>query len=273
MTTISMSAQAAAPDYRTIGNSDITRRTYKESQLLGRMTGLMFILTFATSMPAALMLYVPALTDPAFILGGGFDVNVSWGALLEILLIVANMATALTLYPVLKSRFPVLGLGYVAARITECSFIGVGIVAMLALNTLRLQAGDSSPDMLVAMGKALVAIHDWTFRLGPGVVVGIGNGLILGYMLWKTRLVPRFLSIFGLIGGPAILIGGLAVVLGTIEAGSGPQMIATLPQFIWELSLGVWLLMWGFNIPALEALDARQARLSAKATSQTLTAQ
>lgn len=259
MTTISMSAQAAAPASKTIGKSDVTHSMHRESQFLGRMTGLMFILTFATSIPPVLTLYVPALTDPAFILGGGFDMNVSWGAVLEILLIVANIATALTLYPVLKKRFPVLSLGYVAARVTECAFIAVGIVAMLALNTLRLQAGDASPDMLVAVGKTLVAIHDWTFRLGPGVVVGVGNGLILGYMMWKTRLVPRFLSIFGLIGGAAILTSGFAIVLGTIEAGSGPQMIATLPEFVWELSLGVWLLVRGFNVPALEALDARQA--------------
>lgn len=259
MTTISMSAQAAAPASNTIGKSDVTRIAHKEAQFLGRMTGLMFIVTFATSIPAALTLYVPALTDPAFILGGDFDMSVSWGAVLEILLIIANVATALTLYPVLKKQFPVLSLGYVAARLVECGFIAVGIVAMLALDTIRLQAGDASPDVLVAVGKALVAIHDWTFRLGPGVVVGVGNGLILGYMMWKTRLVPRFLSIFGLIGGPAILISGFAVVLGMIDAGSGPQIIATLPEFFWELSLGVWLLIRGFNVPALDALDAQQA--------------
>lgn len=258
MTTISMSAQAA-PVSKTIGKSNVTRSAHEEAQCLGRMTGLMFIVTFATSIPAALTLYVPALTDPAFVLGGGFDRSVSWGAVLEILLIIANVATALTLYPLLKRRFPVLGLGYVMARLVECGFIAVGIVAMLALNTLRLQAGDGDPDLLVAVGKALVAIHDWTFRLGPGVVVGVGNGLILGYMMWKTRLVPRFLSIFGLIGGPAIVISGFAVVLGMIDAGSGPQIIATLPEFIWELSLGVWLLIRGFNVPALEALDAQQA--------------
>jgi hypothetical protein len=260
MTTISMSAQAAAPASKNRSNpTAVAQSAHKESQFLGRMTGLMFILTFATSIPAALTLYVPALTNPAFILGGGFDVNLSWGAVLEILLIIANIATALTLYPVLRKRFPVLSLGYVAARLTECAFIAVGIIAMLALNTLRLQAGDANPDMLVAVGQALVAIHDWTFRLGPGVVVGVGNGLILGYMMWRTRLVPRFLSIFGLIGGPAILISGFAVVLGTIEAGSGPQMLATLPEFIWELFLGLWLLVRGFNPKALAELDAQQA--------------
>jgi hypothetical protein len=260
MTTISMSAQAAAPAFKSASTSiPVANPTRNKSQFLARMTGLMFIVTFATSIPAALSLYVPALNDPAFILGGGFDAGVSWGAALELLLILANIATALTLYPVLRKRFPVLSLGYVAARLTESGFIAVGIIAMLALNTLRLDAGGADPDVLVAVGQALVAIHDWTFRLGPGVVVGVGNGLILGYMMWRTRLLPRWLSIFGLIGGPAILISGVAVVLGSIEAASTPQVLATLPEFIWELSLGIWLLVRGFNPKALTALDAGQA--------------
>lgn len=252
MTTISMSAQAA-PASNTSPNAHAVP---DKAQLLGRLTGLMFIVTFATSIPPVVSFYAPALSDPAFVLGGGFDANLSWGAVLELLLIVANLATALALYPVLKRRFPVLSLSYVAARLTECGFIALGIVALLALNTLRLHAGSTDPDMLVATGQALVAIHDWTFRLGPGVVVGAGNGLILGYMMWKSRLVPRFLSILGLVGGPAILVSGVAVVLGTIEAGSVPQMLATLPEFLWELSLGIWLLVRGFNRPALATLDA-----------------
>jgi hypothetical protein len=253
-----MSAQTAAPETAN-SPAAIDRGAHKESQLLARVTGLMFIITFATSIPPVLSFYVPALKDPAFILGGWFDVNVSWGALLEILLIIANIATALTLYPLMSKRFPVLSLGYVAARLTEWGFIAVGIVALMALNTLRLQAAGADQDALVAVGKALVAIHDWTFRLGPGVVVGVGNGLILGYMMWQTRLVPRFLSILGLVGGPALLAAGVAVLFGAIEAGSGPQMIATLPEFLWELSLGIWLLVRGFNPNALDVLAAQQA--------------
>jgi hypothetical protein len=260
MTTISMSSQVAAPAYESVTSKAATASTtLKDAQFLGRLTGLMFLVTYATSIPPVLTFYVPALKDPAFILGGGFDTNISWGALLESLLIVANIATALALYPVLKRRFPVLSLGFVAARLTESGFIAVGIIAMMALNTLRLQAGDANPDALLAVGQSLVAIHDWTFRLGPGVVVGVGNGLILGYMMWKTRLVPRFLSVLGLIGGPALLVAGVAVLFGTIEAGSGPQIIATVPEFFWELLLGIWLLVRGFNPQALAALEAEQA--------------
>ena len=108
---------------------------------------------------------------------------------------------------VLKRRFPVLSLGFVAARIMESAFIAIGIISVLALVTLRATAGDADPAALTVVGQALVAIHDWTFKMGPGVVVGVGNGLILGYMMWKTRLLPRFLSILGLLGGPALLLG------------------------------------------------------------------
>jgi hypothetical protein len=89
-------------------------------------------------------------------------------------------------------------------------------------------------------------------------VVGVGNGLILGWMMWKTRLLPRAMSILGLIGGPALLLAGIAIVFGVIEAGSTWQIIATVPEFFWELSLGIWLLVWGFNPAALAALDERQ---------------
>lgn len=232
--------------------------TYGQSQILARLTGALFLVTFATSIPALVLFYAPALSDPAFILHGGFDTGVPMGALFELILIVANVGTALTLYPVLRKQSEVLSLGYVTARLTECGFIAVGVIALMALNTLRLHASDADPAILVVTGQALVAIHDWTFRLGPGVIVGIGNGLILGYLMWKTRLVPRAMSILGLIGGPALLVAGIAVMFGSIEAGSTLQAIATVPEFLWELSLGVWLLLKGFDRAALSALDQTQ---------------
>lgn len=235
------------------------RAGQKDTQLLARLTGLFFLITYAASIPPFVALYVPAVSDPAFVLGGVFDQGVAWGALLELVLILANAATTLTLYPVLKRRFPVLSLSFVAARLTENAFIAVGIVAILALNTLRLQGAGGDEVALMAAGQSLVAVHDWTFRLGPGFVVGIGNGLILGYMMWTSRLVPRALSILGLIGGPALFIWGAAVVLGVIEAGSIWQVIATVPEFFWELGLGLWLLIRGFSPSAVTALEPTEA--------------
>jgi hypothetical protein len=253
------SAKAATPVHGASG-AMLDQVELKRFQLLARLTGLLFLITYATSIPPFVLFYVPAHSDLAFILGGGFDLGVSWGAFLELLLILANIGSALTLYPVLKRRFEVLSLGFVAARIIESVFIAVGIVAMIALNTLRLNAGAAGADeaSLLVAGQSLLAIHDWTFNLGPGVVVGVGNGLILGMMMWKTRLLPRAMSILGLIGGPALLLAGTAIVFGVIEAGSAWQMIATVPEFFWELSLGIWLLVWGFNPAALTAVNERR---------------
>lgn len=229
----------------------------QEAQRLARLTGFLFLVTYATSIPAFFVFYAPALDDPAFVLGEGFSRSVAFGALLEMVLIAANLGTALALYPVLRRSSQILASAFVAARIVESGFIAVGIVALMALNTLRAAPPAIDPGALTVVGAGLVAVHDWTFRLGPGVVVGVGNGLILGWMMWKARLVPRPLSSLGLIGGPALLIAGVAVMLGRIEAGSTAQIIATIPEFCWELFLGLWLLVRGFDRSALERLVYR----------------
>ena len=228
--------------------------TMAGAQRLARMTGLLFLVTYAASIPPVLSFYVPALTDPGFVLGGTFDPGISWGALFELVLILANIGTALAMLPLLKRQSEVLAQGFLAARLMESAFIAVGIIALLALNSLRASPSGADDLTRTAIGQALVATHDWTFRLGPGVVVGIGNGLILGTLMWRTRLVPRALSILGLIGGPALLVAGVAVIFGAIEAASVPQIIATVPEFFWELFLGLWLLIRGADEDALDRL-------------------
>lgn len=160
---------------------DVRPFSHDRMQRLERLTGLLFLITFATSIPPVVYFYADALGHPDFILQGGFDRRLAIGACLELLLIMANIGTALTLYPALKRGSDVLALGYVAARLTECGLIAVGIIALMALNTVRLTAGAGDPATLIMAGQAHVVLHDWTFRLGPGVVVGVGNGLILGY--------------------------------------------------------------------------------------------
>lgn len=237
------------------GLAGAARAAQKNTQLLARLTGLFFLLTYATSIPPVLTLYVPALSDPAFILGGARDMGLTWGAILEILLILFNVASAVAIYQVLKRRFPVLSLAFVSARIMESVFIAMGIIAVLALGTLRMHAGDADPAALTVVGQALVAVHDWTFKMGPGVVVGFGNGIILGYMMWKTRLLPRFISVLGLIGGPALLAGSAGVLLGYFEFGSTIHGLTVAPEFLWELTLGIWLLVRGFTPSAVTALE------------------
>lgn len=226
-------------------------------QKIARVTGVLFLITFITSIPAALVLYVPVLNNPNYITGAGADNGVFLGASLELLLIIANIGTAVVLFPILKRVNEILALGYVTARVVECAFIAVGLLSLLTVVTLRQDlAGTAGADAgsLVAVGKSLVALHDWTFLLGPGFIVGVGNGLILGYLMYRSRLIPRPLAVLGLIAGPVLCAAGIAVLFGVFEAGSVWQIIATIPEFFWELSLGIYLIVKGFKPSALAAL-------------------
>lgn len=229
---------------------------HPDPQTIARVTGVLFLVTFATAIPAYVLLYAPVLNDPAYITGPGADTSVSWGAFLELVLILANIGTAAALFPVLKRVNECLALGYVTARIVECGFIAVGILALLTIVTLRREASGEEAAALLVTGKALTGVHAWTFLLGPGFTVGVGNGLILGYLMYRSRLVPRAMALLGLVGGPLIIVSGTAVLFGLIGQGSAWQAIATIPEFFWELSLGIWLLARGFNPAALAALLA-----------------
>jgi hypothetical protein len=221
---------------------------------VARLTGVLFLITFVTSIPA-LPLYDKVLNNSHYIVGSGNDTQVFLGAFLELILIVANIGSALALFSILKRQNERLALGYVAARIVESVFIAVGILSVLSIVTLRQDAG-AHAGSLVSIGKALVAMHDWTFLLGPGFVVGIGNGLILGYLMYRSGLVPRRMAMLGLIGGPLVCASGVAVLFGAFDKGSAPQAIATIPEIAWELSLGIYLIVKGFKPSAVTALDA-----------------
>jgi hypothetical protein len=175
---------------------------------------------------------------------------------LELLLIIANIGTAVVLFPILKRQNEILALGYVTARVVECAFIAVGILSLLSVVTLRQEAAaGADAGSLVAVGASLVALHDWTFVLGPGFVVGVGNGLMLGYLMYRSALVPRGMAVLGLVGGPLVIASGVAILFGVFEAGSVWQAISTIPEFLWELSLGIWLTVRGFNPSAIARLQ------------------
>ena len=224
-------------------------------QTIARVTGVLFLITYVTSIPAAFVLYPPLLDDPRYIVGAGADTSVRLGAFLEVILIIANIATAVVLWPILKRVNEILALGFVTARIVESAFIAVGILSLLTVVTLRQEAAaGADAASLLAAGQSLVALHGWTFLLGPGFMVGVGNGLILGYLMYTSRLVPRGMAVLGLIGGPLIIVTGAAIVLGLIEQGGAVQTIAVMPEFLWELALGIWLIVKGFNPSAVASL-------------------
>lgn len=214
------------------------------------IAGLLFIATFITAI-VGYALYEPVLDD----FNAGSDARIGMGAVLELLLIIANIGTAVVLFPVLKRQSETGALSYVAARIMECAFIAVGIVSVLAVLTLRQDAASDSG--LAAAAESLVAVHDWTFVLGPGFVVGVGNGLILGYLMYRSGLVPRQLALFGLIGGPLVCASGIAIVVGGIDEGGAVQSIATIPEIIWEASLGLYLTFKGFR-PSSRLLEGQR---------------
>src|SRR5215218_7781819 len=139
-------------------------------QTIARVTGVLFLITFITSIPAAFVFYAPVLADPRYIVGASADNSVQWGAFLEMILIIANIGTAVVLFPILRRQNEILALGYVTARIVECVFIAVGILSLLSVVTLRQEAAGADAASFVTVGKSLVALHDWTFLLGPGFV-------------------------------------------------------------------------------------------------------
>lgn len=216
-------------------------------QKRARAFGVLYLITFVTSIPA-LWLYESVLRDPVgYIAGAGHDNRVLLGALLELLLIVANVGTAVVIVPIVRRQSEELAVGYVTARVVESVFILVGIVSILGVITLRQQAAGASEGTIA---YTLAAIKDWTFLLGPGWVVGWGNGLILGYLMYRSGLVPPRMAWLGLVGGPLIIISGTAVLFAGDDPGStlrSFQGLATIPEAAWELFLGVYCTIWGFK--------------------------
>jgi hypothetical protein len=224
-------------------------------QTIARVTGVLFLITYITSIPAAFVLYPPVLDDPRYIVGAGADTSVRLGAFLELILIIANVGTAVVLWPVLKRVNEILALGFVTARIVECAFIAIGILSLLTIVTLRQgAAAGADAGSLVTVGESLVTLHDWTFLLGPGFMVGVGNGLILGYLMYRSALVPRGMAVLGLIAGPVLIARFVGILFGIFEPMSVLGVIMVVPEFIWELALGIWLTVRGFNPSALASL-------------------
>jgi hypothetical protein len=218
------------------------------SRRTARIAGLWFIGTFVFSIPAVL-LYDPVLNEADYILGSGFDTRISLGALLEVLLAIANIATAVVLFPILKRVNEAVALGYVALRIVESTIIVMGLISLMSVVTLRDELGGGSADSasLEIAGRSLVAFHDWTFLLGPQFCAGFGTGLLLGYLMYKSQLVPPRVALLGLVGGPLAFLGGILVLFGALDQPSPGLFLLTGLEIAWELFLGIYMTFWGFR--------------------------
>lgn len=224
-------------------NLDMDRRT-------SLTVGILFIITIVASIPA-LLLYDPVLNDVNYVLGAGADTRVRLGAFLEIVTVVANIGTAVALFSVARRHHEGLAISYVASRVVESTLIVVGLISLLSVVTLQQDtaAGADSASLVVA-GQSLVALHDWTFLLGPGFCAPIGNGLILGYLMFRSGLVPRRMAQLGLTGGTVGLASATATLLGIYDQVSVWAFIAIVPEFLWEASFGIWLTVKGFSASA-----------------------
>lgn len=220
--------------------------------------GIAYLVTFAASVPQ-LKLFANVIDDPAaYIATAGSNTALTWGSWLEVLTAASGVATAIVLYPITRRVSRTAAIGFVTSRVVEAALILVGVMSMLSVMTLQHHyagAAGAQADALGVVGTALVTMRQWTFLLGPGLMAGF-NDLFLGYILYRSRLVPRIVPIIGLIGVPLILVSATATILGGWAQVSTAGALCALPIAVFEFAVGVWLTVKGFRPAALDALDA-----------------
>jgi Domain of unknown function (DUF4386) len=224
-----------------------------DTQRTARIFGWLFIATFVTGIGAR-FLFVDGLgatwQDMRFIPGAGSDTSMKLGAILEFLLIIANIGTAVVLYPIVKRQSESVALGYITARLVESTFILVGLLSLVSALTVRQDlagATGAEATSMIATGSSLVSTYEWAFLFGPGLVVGFGNGLMLGYLMYRSGLVPRGMAMLGLIGGPMLIVSFGFIFFGVYENGSVPAFLMALPEIVWEAFVGIYAAWKGFR--------------------------
>jgi hypothetical protein len=208
------------------------------------VAGILYLVTFISSIPAV-MLLAPVLNNPNYIISAGADFQVISAISLDLVNALAAIGTAVAVFWVVRRQNEGFALGFVATRLVEGTTVIIGVVCILAVVTLRQTVGVGTDSAaLVAVGQGLVAVRGWTFTLGPSLMPAL-NALLFGTLLYRSRLVPRFISIGGLIGFPLQLSAAILTIFGinnTIWQG-----IAVAPIFYWELAVGLWMAIKGFN--------------------------
>jgi hypothetical protein len=213
--------------------------------------GILYVITFV-SIPT-LGLYAPIKNNvDAFILGAGSTTALQWGVLSEVIVGLAGIATAVVLYPLTKRINQTAALGLVAARLLETCLIFVSVVNLLTMTTLRHDLAGTNRGALTTMGHSLLANYNWTFLLS-GSLMPVACDLLLGYLLYKSALVPRIWPIVAFIGAPLLLASDIAVFFGAYPQVSPISALAALPVAVFELSLGIWLIIKGFRPTPLTA--------------------
>lgn len=207
--------------------------------------GLFCIATFVFSIPA-LAFFHNLLHNPDFVHGAGGDSGVLWGAIFDVLTGLTGIGTAVAVYPVIKRYGQGRAVGFVACRTLEAATIFVGVLSVLAVYTLRHDFAGTDPAGLSTTAHSLVAMKNWSFLVGPGVMPAI-NALCFATILYQSRLVPRWIPTVGLIGAPLLLASSTATLFGAFDQVSSIAMLLALPIATWELSVGVYMAVKGFR--------------------------
>jgi hypothetical protein len=221
-----------------------------------RAAGIFYLLTFVSSIPA-LILIGPVLHNAGYVTSGGQDTRVLWGCLLDAVNALTAVGSAVALYPVVKRQNRSMALGFVTSRLLEAAVVMIGVVSLLAVVTMRQDFAGSTGDAasLTVTANALVDLRNWTFLLGPGLMPAF-NAILLGTLLYRSRLVPRIIPTVGLIGAPLLLTAMLATFFGAIDQVSSVSGVLTVPVAAWELSVGLWMTFKGFRpSPVLPTID------------------
>lgn len=197
------------------------------------VAGWLYLITFLSSIPAVFLL-TPVLNDSHYIVSAGADTRIVFGCLLDLINAIACIGTAVTLFPVVRRQHEGLALGFVSARVFEAAVIVIGVVSLLAVVTLRQDAGaaaDVESASLIAVGQSLVAVRNWTFTLGPSLIPG-ANALLLGYLMYRSGLVPRLIPVLGLIGAPLLIVSAIVTLFNSNHPITVLAVVATVPIFL-----------------------------------------
>lgn len=232
----------------SINNSTLTPMS--SHRKISLTAGLLYLLTFV-SIPT-LSLYGP-VKSANFILGSGSDTGAIVGAILEVIVALAGIGTAVVLFPMLKKKNEGMALSLVASRVLEASAIFIGtafIMTIVAMHQTSIGATG------LALSHTLSVLYDRVFLQSQSFMPAI-NDLLLGILLYKSRLVPRALSMIGIVGGPVLLIGYLAVMFNLVGQHDSLAGLSSVFVALFELSLGIWLVFKGFNPKAVAALEPK----------------
>jgi hypothetical protein len=235
---------------RTPGLKAPTLSTMRKTALAA---GILYLLTFASSIPAALLLG-DTLSNPDYILGAGADGQVRLAAIFDIINGLTAIGTAIALYSILRRQHGGLAIGFVASRTLEAAILFIGTVSVLSIADLRVTGAAADPASLTAVGLALSTIYHWAFALGTGIPAL--NAVFLGWLMYRSRLVPRAIPVLGLIGAATFTSFIIGHILGVTEGGTPWHGIGVAPIFFWELGIGLWMTFKGFRKDAPLMIEA-----------------